>query len=378
MTPALEVRGLDVPFGDGPGLSGVEFSVEAGGRLGIVGPSGAGKTSLLRALAGSGRITAGSIRVHGEEVSHLPAARRGAVLLSQRPLLFPHLSVFENVAFPLRVRGVRGRALGVRVDRALEAVRLGDLASRAPVALSGGQAHRVALARAVVSRPRVLLLDEPLSSLDPALREDVRRSMMEVQAEFGPAMLLVTHDLGEAGRSAEELAVLLDGRIAQMGVPARVFRSPDTLAVARFLGLPNELPGVRGPDALVVAGWPQDGGPSPVGPGDGERACPGRAPAASGSGGGKAVRIVFGFDAVTLTTAGRGIPAEVVEVHHAPRGVTAEVRVLAGPGPLPGAGEGPWRCQVARIPCPAPGPGDRGVLTLDPSRLHIYPAEDSA
>ncbi|MDT8340547.1 MAG: ABC transporter ATP-binding protein [Longimicrobiales bacterium] len=368
MTPVLTVRDLDVPFGDAPGLVGVSLEVGEGGRLALVGPSGSGKTSLLRALAGSGAVAGGTVRVAGADVTHLPPERRGTVLLSQRPLLFPHLTVFENVAFPLRVRGVRGGEVRRRVEEALASVRMAEMAGRASASLSGGQAHRVALARAVVGRPRLLLLDEPLSSLDPSLREEVRRAILAVQAAYGPAMILVTHDLEEAGRSAHRVAVLLEGSLAQVDTPEGVFRRPASPAVARFLGLPNELPGESGPDGLTLAGWPLGVGPGPC-----TRGGPRTAPQAGEPPHGPVV-VLFGTDGMRIAPEGAaGLPGRVRELMHHPRGVTARVEVLPASG---GTGETgaapPLTCEVSVPPDRHPVPGEPVTLQADPARLHVF------
>jgi ABC-type Fe3+/spermidine/putrescine transport system ATPase subunit len=241
---ALEVNDLCAPFGTAPGLRDVSFTVAAGERLVIVGGSGAGKTTLLRAIAGLGPMSGGRIAIAGCDIGGQPPERRDAIYLHQTPLLFPHLSVAENVAFPLRVRRVPVRDFGHRVRNALATVQLNGFDDRAPRTLSGGQRHRVALARAMVARPAVLLLDEPLSALDPALRDEVRASMLAVQREYGPALLMVTHDLDEAGIVADRIGVLLAGRIAQTAPPGELFSSPASLGVARFLGIPNMVPGV--------------------------------------------------------------------------------------------------------------------------------------
>jgi ABC-type sugar transport system ATPase subunit len=241
--PALEVAGLEAPFGAGPGLSAVSFAVAPGERLAIVGGSGAGKTTLLRAIAGLGPLTGGHIAIKGRDVGAEPAERRDAVYLHQTPLLFPHLSVAENVAFPLRVRHVPRGEIEQRVGDALAAVHLDGFRGRSPRTLSGGQRHRVALARAVVARPAVLLLDEPLSALDPTLRDEVRASLLALQSQYQPAMVLVTHDLDEAGVLGDRIGVLLDGRIAQLAAPDELFVTPASVAVARFLGIPNIVAG---------------------------------------------------------------------------------------------------------------------------------------
>lgn len=226
---ALSVRDLGVPFGAGPGLRAVTFDVAAGERFVVLGASGAGKTSLLRAIAGLQPVTTGAVDVQGH-----------AVYLHQTPVLFPHLTVYENVAFPLRVRHLTD--IDHRVRAALAAVQMTGFAPRFPKTLSGGQAHRVALARAVVARPAVLLLDEPLSSLDPVLRGELRQTMLDLQSEWDGALVIVTHDLDDATALADRVAVLLDRQIVQIAAPADLIARPASLAVARFLGHFNEMP----------------------------------------------------------------------------------------------------------------------------------------
>jgi putative spermidine/putrescine transport system ATP-binding protein len=245
---ALGVSGVSAPFGAGPGLQDVSFTVAPGERLVIVGGSGAGKTTLLRAIAGLGPIAGGRIAIAGHDVCGRPPERRDAVYLHQTPLLFPHLSVRENVAFPLRVRRVPAGDISPRVRDALAAVQLDGFADRAPRTLSGGQRHRVALARAVVARPAVLLLDEPFVALDPTLRDEVRTALLVLQRQYQPALVVVTHDLEEAGMLADRVGVLLQGRLAQLAPPGEVFAAPASLAVARFLGIPNMIPGVLDDD----------------------------------------------------------------------------------------------------------------------------------
>lgn len=367
MTAVLEVRGMDVPFGDAPGLTGISLEVRDGGRLALVGPSGSGKTSLLRALAGTGPITSGSTWVGGTDVTALPPDRRSTVLLSQRPLLFPHMSVFENVAFPLRVRGVKEGEVTTRVEEALASVRMADLAGRAPAALSGGQAHRVALARAVVARPRVLLLDEPLNALDPTLREDVRRTILDVQARFGPAMVLVTHDLEEAGRSADRVAVLMEGTLAQIGTPEEIFRRPASAAVARFLGLPNELPGVLDENGgLTVAGWAT----GTVWPMDGHPAADGQ-PGPKGDA--REVTVIFGVGGARIARPGTsGLPGRVLAVLHHPRGVTVRIAVQPPRSRPHDDLAGSLVCEVATGPGHDLKPGQDIAVVVDPRGGHVF------
>lgn len=238
----LVVQDVSVPFGTKSGLQDITLRIAKGERVVMVGPSGAGKTSLLRAIAGLTDITRGRIYIGGRDVTALPPEQRGAVYMHQTPLLFPHLNIFENVAFPLRVRGVRAAEIRDRVNEALEKVQLKTFATRAPKTLSGGQQHRVALARAVVGRPALLLLDEPFSSLDPSLRDDVRDALVALQDAFQLSVLLVTHDIDEASRLADRIAVMKDGGILQTGTPADVFEAPRTIAIAAALGRQVVLP----------------------------------------------------------------------------------------------------------------------------------------
>ncbi len=241
--PALRLGALRVPFGASPGLQPIDLSVARGERLVLVGASGEGKTSLLRAVAGLAPISGGSVWIDGTDRTLAPAERRGAVYLRQTPLLFPHLTVGENVAFPLRVRGVPAAEVRTRVAAALNEVRLADRADRRPETLSGGEAQRVALARATVARPALLLLDEPLSALDPSLRHEVRTSIIRLAEAYRPGLVMVTHDLDEAGVLAHRIGVLVHRRLEQVAPPAELFRRPATPAVARFLGVPNLVPG---------------------------------------------------------------------------------------------------------------------------------------
>lgn len=322
--PALEVRGLSVPFGDAPGLRDIGFTLAPGERLVLLGASGAGKTTLLRAIAGLVPLAAGGLTVGGRDVAAYPAESRDAVYLHQTPLLFPHLSVFENVAFPLRIRGRREPEIRAMVVELLESVRLDDLAGRRPHTLSGGQKHRAALARAMAARPAVLLLDEPLTALDPSLRDEVRTTLLSLQAHYRPAQLIVTHDLEDAAVLGDRIGILLDGTIAQLDPPERLFRRPASLAVARFLGIPNIVTG-----SIEAGQFRSALGPVPL-----EDDLP-AGPAAA----------AFGSDALRAEPCGslRGV---VRGLHHRPRGATLRVEIAgleleatAPTGPMPGLGD---------------------------------------
>ncbi len=297
MTAALELVRAGVTLDGRPVLRGIDCAVSRGERLVVVGASGAGKTTLLRVIAGLSPLSAGEVRVMGVDVSALPPERRGVVYLHQTPLLFPHLDVLDNVAFPLVVRGVaRVTALG-RAAELLDAVRLSDFGGRMPQTLSGGERHRAALARAVAARPDVLLLDEPFAALDPALRADVRETVMAVVAAFDTALILVTHDIADAAVVADRIAVLTGGAFAQLDTPAALFARPRSLAVARLLGIPNILAGV-----IDAAGSFRCGA--------------GRVPAPHLATG--VASIAFGFDGVVACA--DGVPARVVAVRHLPGG----------------------------------------------------------
>ncbi len=244
--PSLRLRGLAAAYGGdprpgAPGVGPIDLEVAPGERLVLVGASGEGKTTLLRAVAGLLPSRAGRVEVGGTDVTSRPPERRGTVYLHQAPVLFPHLSVEANVGFPLRVRGIPRPEARARVDEALASVQLQALASRNPAALSGGQRHRVALARAVVAEPALLLLDEPFSSLDPGLRHEVRDALVRLQDRYRPGVILVTHDLEEAGLLGHRMGIVMEGRIAQLGAPSDLFGRPVSHAVARFLGYRNEL-----------------------------------------------------------------------------------------------------------------------------------------
>jgi len=257
------------------GLVDITFSVDGADCLAVLGASGSGKSSLLRAMAGLQRSAAGAIRVHGRDVTMLPPEQRSVVYLHQEPVLFPHRTVIDNVAFPLQVRGIASREAARRASDWLARLQVGALASRMPQQLSGGQRHRVALARALCAEPAVLLLDEPLASLDPAVRRDVGDALQAARRSSGAAMVLVTHDLDDALAIATHIMTLGHGTQTALDTPGALLDAPPSLAVARLLGIYAELSGeVVERGARVMFRWA--GGMMPVAGGP---SCPARGPA---------------------------------------------------------------------------------------------------
>jgi spermidine/putrescine transport system ATP-binding protein len=232
----------------------VSLEIEHGSFFALLGPSGCGKTTTLRMIGGFEEPTAGTIYLGDQDVTGRPPYRRDANTVFQSYALFPHLTIFENVAFGLRRRGIRGHDVRGRVGEILRLVGLSGLEKRKPRQLSGGQQQRVALARALVNRPRVLLLDEPLGALDLKLRKQMQLELKAIQHDIGITFVHVTHDQEEAMTMADSIAVMNAGRIEQLGPPAVLYERPATSFVAGFLGVSNLLPGVvEGPDAVRLA-----------------------------------------------------------------------------------------------------------------------------
>jgi ABC-type Fe3+/spermidine/putrescine transport system ATPase subunit len=255
LTPALSVRRLRKSFGSVVAVDDISLDVASGEFVSLLGPSGCGKSTLLRTVAGLVEPDGGQVILAGEDITRVAVHRRNLGLVFQSYALFPHMTVFENVAFGLRRRGVGPAELGPRVERMLELVRLGPLGARHPRELSGGQQQRVALARALVLEPRVLLLDEPLSNLDALLRDEMRVELKRLQERLGTTMIFVTHDQAEALILSDRVVVMEAGRVEQIGRPEEVYRRPATAFVARFLGRANFLAGTvaeTGATATVV------------------------------------------------------------------------------------------------------------------------------
>ena len=250
---ALAVQGVEKRFADSlPVLDGLDLAVADGEFFTLLGPSGCGKTTLLRCIAGFLQPEAGTISVDGERIDALPAHRRDIGMVFQDYAIFPHLTVAENVAFGLKARRLDRAEIARRVPEALHTVRLEALADRMPAALSGGQQQRVGLARAMVIRPKLLLMDEPLSNLDAKLRVDMRDDIRDIQRRLGITTIYVTHDQEEAMAVSDRICVMNAGRIEQVASPFELYHRPATRFVAHFVGTMNFLPGHIADGVLTV------------------------------------------------------------------------------------------------------------------------------
>jgi iron(III) transport system ATP-binding protein len=271
--PAIEVENLSIRYGSVTAVETVSFAVRQGQQLTLLGPSGCGKTSTLRAVAGLETPTAGVIRIAGKPIYdskqgvNVPAEQRGMSMVFQSYAIWPHMTVFDNVAYGLRVRKASGAALKEKVRYALDLVKMGQYADRNASALSGGQQQRVALARAIAFSPSVLLFDEPLSNLDAKLRSEMRIELRELQRRLGVTSLYVTHDLEEALAMSDQIVVMRTGIVEQRGTPAEIYNYPRTAFVADFVGSANLISGdvigsdtgagtvaVRASDGTVIHG----------------------------------------------------------------------------------------------------------------------------
>lgn len=241
-------------FGDFTAVDRISLDVHAGEFLSLLGPSGCGKTTTLRMLAGFEEPTAGDLRISGKSIQGTPPHRRDVNTVFQAYALFPHMTVAENVAYGLRQKRVGKADTSRQVGEALDMVKMTPLAARKPKQLSGGQQQRVALARALVNRPSVLLLDEPLGALDRKLREEMQIELKLLQSQLGITFIFVTHDQEEALSMSDRIAVMLDGRIEQLGDPYTIYEHPVSAFVAGFIGQQNFFQGRLGDDGRTVAG----------------------------------------------------------------------------------------------------------------------------
>jgi putative spermidine/putrescine transport system ATP-binding protein len=239
----FDVELIDVTkrYGTTLAVDGISLRIPRGTYCCLLGPSGCGKTTTLRMIAGHEAVSDGDILIHGENVSDLPPIKRGTAMMFQSYALFPHMSCLDNVAFSLKMRGVAKKERHAKAREYLALVHMADFAERLPAQLSGGQQQRIALARALINRPRVLLLDEPLSALDPFLRIKVREELKRLQRELGITFIHVTHSQDEAMALADLMVVMENGHIRQSAHPRDVFERPVSPFIARFIGSHNVL-----------------------------------------------------------------------------------------------------------------------------------------
>ncbi len=297
---AVEARSVSKAFGGGDevvrALDDVSVTINQNEFFTLLGPSGCGKTTLLRLIAGFEQPDQGEILIDGQAVGHLPPFRRPVNTVFQSYALFPHLTVAENVAFGLEMRGADRPTIGRRVAEMLDLVKLAGLGGRRPAQLSGGQQQRVALARALANRPRVLLLDEPLSALDLKLRKEMQLELKKLQLETGITFVFVTHDQKEALTMSDRLAVMSHGKILQIGTPTAIYEHPTRRFVADFIGDTNFLPAtVTGLDTGIAQVRLASGAVLP-------------ASAPSGIGVGSTVTVAVRPERVSLVPSGTGAP----------------------------------------------------------------------
>ena len=242
MTPShalIRLQGVTKSYGDDPALSRIDLDIGSGEFLTFLGPSGCGKTTILRLIAGFETPTSGTVFIDGKSMNGLPPHKRKVNTVFQSYALFPHMTVFDNVAFGLKMAGVSSGEIRRRVGEVLETVHMDGMAKRRPDELSGGQQQRVAIARAVVNNPLVLLLDEPLSALDARLRRKMQMELKELQKNLGITFVFVTHDQEEAFSMSDRIVVMRRGGIQQIGTPVEIYEEPANLYVAEFVGETN-------------------------------------------------------------------------------------------------------------------------------------------
>ena len=249
----LQLQGIEKFFGEHRAIKGVDLTIEQGEFVVFVGPSGCGKSTLLRLIAGLEHIDGGTLRLDGKDITHLPSSQRDLAMVFQSYALYPHMSVYENMSFALKLAGVDPKVIREKVDRAAKILNLTQYLDRTPKALSGGQRQRVAIGRAIVRAPKVFLFDEPLSNLDAALRGQTRVEIAKLHRDLGATTIYVTHDQVEAMTLADRIVVLRDGLIEQVGSPLELYDRPANQFVAQFIGSPQmnviegrHVPGVPG------------------------------------------------------------------------------------------------------------------------------------
>ncbi|NMM43103.1 ABC transporter ATP-binding protein [Rhodospirillaceae bacterium KN72] len=235
----IEVHRLTKQYGDFRALDTVDLSIRKGEFVTLLGPSGSGKSTLLNLISGMTSPTSGRVVINGVDATDMPTNKRGLGMVFQNYALMPHMTVFENIAFPLQVRGMKKAEIETRVAEVLKLIQLENVANRRPRALSGGQQQRISLARCIVYNPSIILMDEPLGALDKKLREDMQLEIKRLHAELGVTMLYVTHDQDEALTMSDRIVLMRNGRIEQQGSPETLYFKPDTVFSADFIGSSN-------------------------------------------------------------------------------------------------------------------------------------------
>jgi len=353
---ALDIEGLGKAYDGQWAVRDLHLAVPPGALVALLGPSGCGKTTTLRMIAGLITPDAGDVRIGGASVLEVPAERRDTTLVFQQPTLFPHLDVAANVGFGLKMRHCDRAEIGRRVAAALAAVQLAGYERRKPAQLSGGQQQRVALARALVVSPRVLLLDEPLSSLDPGLRDEMRDLIGRLHAERGVTTMLVTHDREEAMALASPIAFLSAGQLQQYGPPEALYERPASIAVARFFGMVNLLPARLNGDTAQT----------PLGPLRIERPASGSIRSHAG------LHIGIRPEYIALSEAGPNcVTGQVTSQTY--RGLHRQVTLACAVRD----GSGGEVTLTALVPADCPiRTGERLTVSLPPARLHLLDTDE--
>ncbi|MFK7854861.1 MAG: ABC transporter ATP-binding protein [Granulosicoccus sp.] len=235
----VSLKHITLAYGDTVAIPSLDLDIREGELIALLGPSGCGKTTTMRAIAGLMPVQSGTIQIDGRNVTRVAANKRGIGLVFQSYALFPHLSAFENAAFGLRLKRLSQSEVSARTNEGLAIVGLSELADRKPAEMSGGQQQRLALARSLVMKPKVLLLDEPLSNLDARLRIELRTELQRIQKDTGVTMVFVTHDQSEALALADRIVLMRDGSIEQLGTPEELYNFPNTTFAAQFMGFDN-------------------------------------------------------------------------------------------------------------------------------------------
>jgi multiple sugar transport system ATP-binding protein len=351
---SVALRDVVKTFGGAQIIKGLSLSVEPGEFAVFVGPSGCGKSTLLRLIAGLETPTSGSVHINARDVTHVHPSKRGIAMVFQSYALYPHMTVADNMAFGLKIRGLSAAEIKTKVARAAEILQMGDLLDRKPRALSGGQRQRAAIGRAIVREPDVFLFDEPLSNLDAALRGQMRVELARLHAQLGTTMIYVTHDQVEAMTLANKIVVLNGGRIEQIGAPLELYRKPANVFVAGFLGSPK----MNFLDGKVSE---VSGGATTVVLGDGPITLPVRSTRLSV---GDAVKIGVrpeDFVLASATNAGRVFNGRVTLVEPLGGETIAHVTLDSG-------GVAVVRLSGETVM----GHGDAIALVVDPARCHLF------